>query len=623
MNYKELNDMLVARAEEVCRHLFPNGKRKGNKWVFGDINGSDGESSGVVLSGSHAGSWADWASGQKNTTLVALWSESRCNGEFPKAMDEIKEYLGVRDDFKLHAPKKQYCAPTKAEKSRVRFVDQRGKVAKYLSDERGFSLDIIGKFKVAADETDSKYVFPYFDGSDLVMLKTVDLTRENGKKRMFATKEAKPVLFGKPCVPLSARNIVITEGEFDAMSWSQLGVPAVSIPQGCQNMNWIENDWEWLDRFETIYVNFDSDEAGQEGAKKLIDRLGADRCMNVSLGDYKDANDMLTSCEDDPEKFIREAKHIMPEDIESFSEHWDDLIHEMTVAVENPEGIKTPWPDLKWRIRPKEVTCVVGFTGHGKSTAVSQLAVHLQAAGWPGIIASLESETIGMKADFVRTACGTYSPTVDQINECKTSNIFNSMYIVNRKQDREIEAEEIYKYFRLCARKYGCKYAVLDNMMMCKVKGDDLDSQKHFVEQLQRLASDTGMHIFLVVHPRKPPSDKELERPPSIYEAKGAGEIVNLVHNFMSVWRNVPKHMEVGKLKKKQEIEGVFSDKLIDLQKKPDGRIELQKQRCGVGIEKGWIGGTDTWQRGKCQLVPEENAQPISYIDEAALETHF
>jgi len=620
MNYRELNRMLLGRINDVCNHLIPNGQKKGNKWHFGDLEGGTGQSSSVVLSGSSEGSWADWSTGEKGNNLVSLWCRTRCGGDFPKAMDEIKDYLNVKDEFKLHATKREYSRPSAAEKSKVKAIDKRGRVIKYLQDDRGLHEKTISNFKVCASEDDTKYIFPYYDEDGVVMFKSVALDREDGKKAMFSTRDAKPVLFGKPTVPPTASYVIICEGEIDSMSWHQYGHPAVSIPQGAKNMNWVENDWDWLERFETIYLNFDSDEVGRAGAKELCERLGPERCMNVALEPYKDGNEMLTDDEDAPERFLASAKAMMPEEIESFSDGWDDVVHELTTAIDNPDGVKVPWEGLKLRIRPREVTAVVGFTGHGKSTVINQLAVHLQANGWPGIIASLEGEVAGLKADLVRTVCGSYSLTMDQINRSKDSSIFKDLFIVNRKQDRQMTAEKIYEYFRMCSRKYGCKYAVLDNMMMCDIKSDDLDAQKNFVEQLNRLANDTGMHIFLIVHPRKPPSEKELARPPSIYETKGAGEIVNLIHNFLSVWRNVPKHMKVAALKRDQKENGTYNEALVSEQAKPDGSIEVQKQRRGHGDERGWVGGVKTWVRGRCQMVTDDDAKPINYLDESDLE---
>lgn len=112
------------------------------------------------------------------------------------------------------------------------------------------------------------------------------------KKDMQQAGGAEPCLFGWHLIDPKARSIAITEGEIDAMSLHQCGIPAMSVNAGAGNHQWIENDWEKLERFSEILVFFDNDEAGNKGAAEIIHRLGAERCKRVQLP-TKDANEWL------------------------------------------------------------------------------------------------------------------------------------------------------------------------------------------------------------------------------------------------------------------------------------------------------------------------------------------
>jgi twinkle protein len=57
----------------------------------------------------------------------------------------------------------------------------------------------------------------------------------------------------------------------------------VSVPMGAGNFQWVENEWDYLDTFTTIYICFDNDMAGQESAKKLALKLGEHKCRLVKL----------------------------------------------------------------------------------------------------------------------------------------------------------------------------------------------------------------------------------------------------------------------------------------------------------------------------------------------------
>ena len=51
----------AARAEDVCRHYLPQGRRQGRFWIIGDIDGNPGHSLLIRLSGSGIpGKWTDY-----------------------------------------------------------------------------------------------------------------------------------------------------------------------------------------------------------------------------------------------------------------------------------------------------------------------------------------------------------------------------------------------------------------------------------------------------------------------------------------------------------------------------------------------------------------------------------
>lgn len=621
MNHRELNQILVGRAEEIAKHIVPNGKRQGNKWIFGDDPSSGGDSASVYVSGNLVGNWGFWKRGEKGNNFVSLWCKVLCDDDYPKTMTEIKDYLGIDDsEFRVNKPSfKIHRRPTDEEKARVKQIDPRGRVMRYLQDERMLTPEILDKAGVSAPPSDDKYIFPYYDEDGLCMYQAIWLDRIEGKKRIYVTPGAKSVLFGKPMICANVKDILICEGQLDCLSWHQYGIPAVSVPSGVSNQAWVENDWDWLERFETIYIAFDTDEAGKQGAKKLAERLGMERCMNVDISPYKDANQMLTEGEHMVERYIEQATAFMPDEVEGIDADLDNLVYEMTDGVKNPIGIKTPWSGLKFRIRPSEVTAVVGFTGHGKTTAVNNICAHLQSQGINGIIASLEMKSHKVKGAIISALHGTTELTEQQIRDAVYSPVLKDMLFVKKSNGRMTSAEKMLEYFRICARKYGCKYAVLDNMMMCRVKQDDYDGQQYFLEALQALAIETKMHIFLVVHPRKPQPEQEMKGPPSIYEIKGAGEIANLVDNCMVVWRNKKKHIELGRLLKDNEY-GQHNQKILDLREKPDGIIGVEKQRDGAGDEDGWIGATEVWRKGRCQFVESRDQPTRNYIEENNLE---
>jgi hypothetical protein len=98
MDWKDIEKLLCERAEEVCRHLLPAGRRDGHEWCVGSVDGEKGQSLRVNLSGK-VGVWADFAGDSKGKTLIGLWCSVR-NQAFAVSIREAKAFLNLPDEWK-------------------------------------------------------------------------------------------------------------------------------------------------------------------------------------------------------------------------------------------------------------------------------------------------------------------------------------------------------------------------------------------------------------------------------------------------------------------------------------------------------------------------------------------
>ena len=89
--FDELKAALLARAEQVCRHLYPDGRKEDGEWCVGSINGERGKSFEINLK---TGVWKEFDGGEGGNDMIAVWALARGikQGE---AYDEAAEWLGL------------------------------------------------------------------------------------------------------------------------------------------------------------------------------------------------------------------------------------------------------------------------------------------------------------------------------------------------------------------------------------------------------------------------------------------------------------------------------------------------------------------------------------------------
>jgi twinkle protein len=224
---------------------------------------------------------------------------------------------------------------------------------------------------------ENQHVAPYYDEDRNLVAQKI---REKGKG-FFALGEIKTALpFGSHAFPKTGRKLVVTEGEIDAMSMSQVQgnkYPVVSIGCGAgpQVKKYIARHLSYFEGFEEVVLMFDSDEPGLQAAQDAAEVLGP-RAKIAELP-LKDANDMLRAGR--TKELIDamwRAKPYRPEGIVSM----DDLLED---ALKEPEvGISWPFPTLTdhtFGMRLGEIYALGAGTGVGKTDFFTQCVSHFIA----------------------------------------------------------------------------------------------------------------------------------------------------------------------------------------------------------------------------------------------------
>ena len=261
LSVSEISKRLAAQAESVALMLLPGGKRMNGDWCAGDLTGGSGKSLKVTLEGAHAGQWRDWAAGDEaKGDLLDLWRETRSltPGE---AVKQAKDFLGI---VELQPERTRTYAPPPQDGTQA--LTKSSQAYRYLTVERELSPSILNRFKV--ETKDDGIAFPCYGADGVLQNRSFrTLPRKGEKKKVWQETGCAPCLFGWHALAPSAietRTVLLCEGQIDAMTWTQWGIPALSIPNG-SGATWIEHEWDNLAAFDHIYLSFDQDGAGAAG----------------------------------------------------------------------------------------------------------------------------------------------------------------------------------------------------------------------------------------------------------------------------------------------------------------------------------------------------------------------
>ena len=419
-----------------------------------------------------------------------------------------------------------------------------GQVTAYLQG-RGISAETQAAYKIGSDGQ-GNILFPYcWDGKPVFVKFRPARDVAPGERKAWRERDTQPILFGMDlCMP--EYPLVIFEGEIDAMSGYEAGIPnCVSIPSGAKEMSWLDACWDWLHRFTEIYLFGDSDDAGREMVRRLAVRLSDFKVYDVAHG-LKDANEMLVKHgREDVALAYAGAREILPYGLIQLA---DVRPLDAGNIPACPSGIRE-LDKLTGGFIMGDLSVWTGRRGEGKSTLLGQLLleavdsghrvcaysgelradrfqywINLQAAGRDNIacrrddgrgreVFALKDGVLGKIRAWYRDRFWLYDDTVAEANEEKS----------------------ILAVFETAAKRYGCTVFMVDNLMTCQYEkmseADYYRAQSAFVGRLAEFARRHNAHVHLIAHPKK--KDGKLEND----DVAGAAEITNRAGNVFSLAR--------------------------------------------------------------------------------------
>lgn len=218
--------------------------------------------------------------------------------------------------------------------------------------------------------------------------------------------------------------------------------------------------------------------------------------------------------------------------IRDASSYYEQVKHQILNPDED-SGLSLPWEKaVDFRFRDSELTIWTGYNGHKKSMMLGFVVLGLLAQGAKACIASLEMPPRKTLWRMCKQWTGTNDPPLDTL-ERYFSWLHKKLWIYD--QVGTVKMDRMIGVARYAITELGVTHFVIDSLMKCGINDDDYNGQKRFVDELATLAKDTGAHIHLVAHAKKPETGKETI-PSTKYGVAGSANITNLADNVIVVF---------------------------------------------------------------------------------------
>lgn len=345
--------------------------------------------------------------------------------------------------------------------------------------------------------------------------------RFTNQKEFMIVGKFKPLLYGMHLFKGNNKKLIITEGEIDCLSVSQVvnGYPVVSVPNGASNAKKaIKHNLEWLERFEEVVFCFDMDEAGQKGAKECAALLSIGKAKIMSLP-LKDPNEMLQANRtDELYKATWNGIEYRPDGIVSGEELWDEIDKPVSY------GLSYPFPkltELTYGIRTSEMIVFGAGTGMGKTEFFKEIEAHLLLEHKQNIgIIHLEEQTketiLGLMSKH--SSIKFHLPTAEYTEEQKRK-AFDETIGTNRvfiyDSFGTTDLDTIKNTIRYMVKGKDCKYVFLDHITAL---GDGLEDgnnvnqyMRKVVSELANITRELDFTLFTISHLRKSDGKKPHE----------------------------------------------------------------------------------------------------------------
>lgn len=379
---------------------------------------------------------------------------------------------------------------------------------------RGLSQATIQKYGVTVGDPENarlEAVYPFFDR---------DGTHVSNKVR-FQEKEfavegdwKARTLFGQQVFPAgSAKQITLTEGQDDAMSAYEMQgsrFPCVSVDNSTAAVKNVRDNFEYLNSFDSIVVNFDNDAPGKTAAAQVAAMFAIGKVRVLTLQEGKDANDYIKA--NKAKEYIKEwwaAPAYTPSGLKYAKDLWE------TVRVPRKfETVPYPYEGLNhatYGIRLSEFVLLTAQTKVGKTALLKEIMSGIRDHAKPeygigGLFLEESNEDTCLGLMSIAANKPLHLPDVREgVTEDELRGYFdaacNTDRIVLWDHFGSNSIDEVLNKIRHM-HNLGCKYIILDHLsiVVSDQSGDERKQLDEISTKLKMLCMELNVAVIAVIH---------------------------------------------------------------------------------------------------------------------------
>ncbi|WP_353285673.1 AAA family ATPase [Wolbachia endosymbiont (group A) of Gastracanthus pulcherrimus] len=502
---EQLRTQLLSNIRSCLSYLLPRGTFRGDKFYVGDLKGNQGKSMIVELTGSKAGLWHDFSTGEGGD-IFDLWAAVTGKNQFTDTIEDIAKWIGYSE-----------------------------------------------KNNTLGQPTAS---WNYYDESDQVIVTVYRYNTDSGKRYLpfdvkrssFTLPETRP-LYNIPGI-MKSDKVILVEGEKCADALIEQGMTATTAMLGA-NAPIEKTDWSPL-KGKHVIIWPDNDEPGKQYAEKVVRKLTFLGVLSLTLLEIPENKPKGWDSADGIEE-----KMNIPKFIENNSKKIivKQLLNIQEWSVERFIG---PVPEQKFLVEglfPLGVTSILAAMGDtGKGMLLLDLALKVasrkdQPCGFGPLVTEHGSVVIFSAEDDMSEIHRRLERLDSQCERLKYKdrlfivplpNVSGSLTIIKSVSGKVIETSPEFESITKQLNKIKDLKLIVFDPLASFVHADlntDPAVGDYLMSLLSDLAGSTGASIITAHHMRKPKSEKPISTVEQARDAiRGTSALVNGVRCSYAFW---------------------------------------------------------------------------------------